>query len=60
MSTEKKGPREKERDELLKKIEASVPRELRDAIELAACICDDEEEPEVKVSHRGSADANAA
>jgi hypothetical protein len=53
-------PREREREELLELMEKAIPPEVLEAIELVVALPTTERDLEVKVSHRGTIDADFA
>jgi len=58
MRDQKKRDYEKEREELLRLINKSVPREIMKAIEITMSAKPVQEQPEIKISHKGASDAD--
>lgn len=58
MSDKKKRDYEKEREELLKLMNKSVPREIIKAIEITMSAKPVQEPPQIKISHKGASDAD--
>ena len=60
MDRDSNGPRERERQALLRSMEAAIDREVLEAIEIAFRVSEDEADLEITISHGGSDDAHAS
>ena len=58
MDHSQKRDYEKEREDLLKLIEAQTPKEIKEAIEITISAHQVEKSPIIKISHKGAYDAD--